>query len=70
MVITTGHPPLKEEAVYTIVMFTQNVVDFSAVTTRHSLRVIINVESLQVIIHDPNCFLDCHTLLKLNEREI
>lgn len=69
MVITTGHPPLKEEAVYTIVMFTQNV-DFSDVTTRHSLRVIINVESLQVIIHDPNCFLDCHTLLKLNEREI
>lgn len=61
MVITTGHPPLKEEAVYTIVMFTQNVVDFSVVTTRHSLRVIINVESLQVIIHDPNCFLDCQS---------
>lgn len=34
MVITTGHPPLKEEAVYTIVMFTQNVVVFSAVTSQ------------------------------------
>lgn len=46
MAIATGHPPLKEEAVYTTVMFTQNVVIFSTVTTRHSLRVIINVESL------------------------
>lgn len=70
MVITTGHPLLKEEAVYTVEMFTQNVVVLSAVTTRHSLRVIINVESLQVIIHDLNCFLDCHTLLKLSEIEI